>query len=270
MSEKMEYRILEGKEGVRRAYDDMTESYDYSDYFYWTRRLEEGEERAIKKWLNKVLAPILDVGCGTGRYSLRKAVDGSEVVALDISLKMLKRTVEKAKTHNCYHNIHPILADGENLPFTDKAFNGLICTLTFDHFEKCEKSIQEFSRVLKSYGLYIVTTFNKHTLDDLKRRLKIPLDKVPFQTENMPPTLIYEVGHSAEEVKELSAKYKFNVLDAKGCCYWHLIGSEDTKWARTFAKHYKIELDSLFNIFKPLLKHAEIHALLMRKIDAYK
>ena len=103
-------------------------------------------------------------------------------MALDVSLNMLKKTMQKAKNCDCYQNVRPILADGENLPFTEDSFKGLIFTLTFDHFERCRLAAQEFSRVLKSDGLCILTTFNKRALDDFKRRTKIPLDKIRFQT----------------------------------------------------------------------------------------
>jgi ubiquinone/menaquinone biosynthesis C-methylase UbiE len=52
--------------------------------------MEKGEERAIKIWFGNMSTPILDVGCGTGRYAVRAAGGGHEVVALDISLKMLR------------------------------------------------------------------------------------------------------------------------------------------------------------------------------------
>ena len=35
---KVRYRVLEGKEGVREAYDCMAGVYDFSEYLYWTRR----------------------------------------------------------------------------------------------------------------------------------------------------------------------------------------------------------------------------------------
>lgn len=86
----------------------------------------------------------------------------------------------------------------------------------------------------------------------------MPPDKAPFRTEYLSPTLIYEVGHSADEVEEVFAKYEFDMMDVKGCCYWHLLPTGLTKY-------YKTKLDFLFNIFSSLLKYAEIHVVLMRK-----
>lgn len=255
---KVEHEVLEGKVGVKQVYDEMADLYDYSEYLYWTRRMEEGEERAVKKWIERAPSPLVDVGCGTGRYVVKKGIEGSEVIALDISRRMLRKAVEKAEKCNCYHNIYPILADGEYLPFRDESFGSLICALTFDHFGECELAAHEFWRVLKDGGLCILTTFNPNTLNDWKRRAKVPLDKIRFQTEYLPPTLVYEVAHSVDEVEELFGKYGFDTIDVKGCCYWHLLPA-------SLVKHYKIKFDFLFNSFKSLLKYAEIHAVCMKK-----
>jgi len=256
---KVEHRVLEGKAGIKQVYDEIADLYDYSEYLYWTRRMEEGEERTIRKWIKSILGPLVDVGCGTGRYAVKKGVEGSEVMALDISRRILRKTIKKAKKCNCHHNVYPILADGEHLPFRTESFGSLVCALTFDHFGDCELAAHEFCRVLKDSGLCILTTFNPNTLNDLKRRAKIPLDKIRFQTEEMQPTLIYEIGHSASEIEGLFSKHGFDILDAKGCCYWHLLPV-------ILIKHYKVKFDAFFNLFKSLLKYAEIHAVFMRKV----
>jgi ubiquinone/menaquinone biosynthesis C-methylase UbiE len=255
-----EYEILEGKKGVREAYDKMAHEYDRSERLYWTRRMEEGEENIVRKWIEDLSSPILDVGCGTGRYATKIAKKGSEVVASDIGLEMLKKTMRKAKKCNTFGRINPVLADGEHLPFKENAFSGLVCTLTFDHFEDCESVAQEFSRVLRKGGLCILSTFNSYTLSDFKRRYNLPADKVPFSTEDLSPVLIYEVGHSANDIERIFAKYEFETVNVKGCCYWHLL-PVPTSWI----KHYKTGLDSVFNISKSLLRYAEIHLTLMKK-----
>lgn len=154
--------------------------------------------------------------------------------------------------------VSPVLADGEHLPFRDRSFNGLICTLTFDHFEDCESAAREFSTALETGGLCMLSTFDSYTLDEFKRRNNLPSDKVPFRTEELSPVLIYEAGHSASKIEELFSKYEFDTDDVKGCCYWHLL-------PMSFIKYYKTKLDSIFNIFKPLLKYAELHAVLSKK-----
>jgi len=250
------YRVLKGKEGVREAYDCMGRVYDSSKYLYWTRKMEEAEERVVGKWVDCFSGVCLDVGCGTGRYSLRIARPRVEVVALDISLKMLKRLRLKAKKGGVYDRVNVLVADGERLPFRENVFDCLACALAFDHFEDCEGAAGEFSRILKNNGLCVLSVFNGSTLEDFQRRYGFG-DKVPFKTEDMSPVLIFEVGHSAGEVEEIFGNHGFTVECVKGCCYWHI--------SRLFEAYYTPWLDSFFNLFRGMLKHAEIHAVLMRK-----
>jgi ubiquinone/menaquinone biosynthesis C-methylase UbiE len=251
-------QIHEEKEGVRDTYERMAHNYDSSEHLYWARRIEEGEERGIGAWIKDLSFPILDVGCGTGRSTIKVAKHGSDIVALDISLKMLKKTLMKAKKDNVVEKIFPILADGEHLPFRDQLFNSLICTLTFDHFLDCDSAVSEFSRVLATNGHCILSTFNSFTLQDFKKRYGLPPDKISFQTEDLPQTLIYEIGHSADEMEELFEKNEFDMVKVKGCCYWHLVPT-------LLTKYYPAWLDSFFNIFKSLVKYAEIHIVLLKK-----
>ncbi len=75
----------------------MAEVYDISKFLYWTRKMEEAEERIVKDWLSGFTGTFLDVGCWTGRYALKMAREGVEVVALDLSANMLYRFKSKAK-----------------------------------------------------------------------------------------------------------------------------------------------------------------------------
>jgi len=251
---KVKYRVLEGKEGVREAYDCMANSYDYSKYLYWTRKLERSEERVIKKWINGFLSVCLDIGCGTGRHSFKIAEKGIEVVTLDFSLRMLKKLKQKAKSSGIYQRISLVLADAEHLPFREDAFSSLICAFAFDHFENPESATLEFSRVLRDDSLCVISAFNSYTLGDFQRRHGLG-EKAPFRTEDMPPTLICEVGHSGGEIERMFSKYGFRVEDVKGCSFWHLLpGLEE---------YYPLVMDSFFNLFTGLLRYAEIHAVLM-------
>ena len=258
---EVKYKILNGKKGVKEAYDLMAKSYDHSKYFYWTRKMEKGEEKIINKWIKSISEICFDVGCGTGRYSIKIAKKECEILALDISLEMLKKLKEKINGSMLENKINLILADAENLPFKEKAFNSLICTLTINHFENLEKAIEDFSRVLKKDSICIISTFNSYTLKDFQKRHKLLENKVPFKTEDIPPILVYEIGYSAKDIEKILLKYGFKIEDIKGCCYWHIFPS-------ILIGFYPMFLDRLFNLFKGLLRYAEIHVVLMKKLSA--
>ena len=250
---KVEYRILRGKRGVQRCYNEMASRYENSRYLYWTRRMEEGEERAIRGWLRMLRPPIVDVGSGTGRYAFKLADQGLETIALDISQGMMHQLKGRMKTTA---PLHAVIGDGENIPLRDGCVNSILCTLTFDHFPNPEKAAEEFSRILRPRGLCIITTLNSHTLREFQKLMGIPRDKVPFRTEDMSPTLIHEIGHSAKEVGMLLEPRGFKTIGVRGCCYWHLL---------PLPERYLLRIDRLLNPLKPLLKYAWIHAILLLK-----
>ncbi|MEM3630704.1 MAG: class I SAM-dependent methyltransferase [Nitrososphaerota archaeon] len=193
-----------------------------------------------------------------GRYSIKIAKKECETIALDISLEMLKRIKEKIKRDKIINRINLILAEAENLPFKDKIFNSLICTLTINHFNNLEKIAKEFSRILKKDSICIISTFNSYALKIFQRKCNIPNDMIPFKTEDVPPILVYEVGYSAKDVEKIFLRHEFKIKDVKGCCYWHFFPSILIEFYPTF-------LDKLFNLFKVLLKYAEINIILMKK-----
>ncbi|MDH5362474.1 MAG: class I SAM-dependent methyltransferase [Aigarchaeota archaeon] len=169
---------------------------------------------------------------------------------------MLKKTKNKLQEYIDAGKIHAVQGDCEHIPLRSDFVAGLVCTLTFDHFEDCELGASEFSRVLKQGGLCIFSTFNSRTLSEVQRRLHLPADKISFETEDMLPTLVHEVGHSAEEAEAIFSKNHIRLVAVKGCCYWHLLPLSPIG-RRT------IGFDVLFSRFKSLLKYAEIHVTRM-------
>ena len=249
---------MEGKKGVRRLYDDLAEIYDHSRFLYLTRRLERCEEEILREWLKKIDPPILDVGCGSGRYSLKLASKGVEVISIDLSLKMLKILLKKLGAHGLRENVHIILADGENLPFREGSLRGLLCTLTFDHFQEPKKAISEFSRVLKVKGLCVISTLNKEHLKLLRRLFGMPADKVLFLGETIPPTLVYETGHTGLEIQEMLSIYGFKPIKLMKCCYWGLFTSFIPESMFRF-------LEKLLVRLKNSMKHAALHVIVAKK-----
>lgn len=171
---------------------------------------------------------------------------------------MLKRIKEKIKKEKIINRINLILAEAENLPFKDKIFNSLICTLTINHFSNLEKIAKEFSRILKKDSICIISTFNGYTLNIFQKRQNIPSNTVLFKTEDIPPILVYEVGYSTKDIEKTFLKYGFKIEDIKGCCYWYILPF-------VLIGFYPMFLDKLFNSFKALLKYAEVHIVLIRK-----
>ena len=101
------------------------------------------------KWHGK---KVLEIGAGTGRFSMEVGSRGGTVFALDLAFSML--TTIRAKSNN-QSDIKLLQANAENLPFQSDAFDICICINTFSHMPSCDVVMNEVHRVLKQDGLFI-------------------------------------------------------------------------------------------------------------------
>lgn len=101
---------------------------------------------------------ILDIGCGTGQYTLELAHilghSSARVVGLDSSRGM----VERARQKDLCSNVHWIIGDAEKLPFKQKTFNAIYLTFVIHHIKRRAKAFRDFKRVLKSNGRLVIMT----------------------------------------------------------------------------------------------------------------
>jgi SAM-dependent methyltransferase len=100
---------------------------------------------------------ILDVGCGPGLHMLllseKKA---GAVVGVDVDREKIKSSVDIVTK---LHESGPVsfVADATRLPFTDDAFDVLMCSDVLEHIRDDEKALSEFSRVLRKSGRLVIT-----------------------------------------------------------------------------------------------------------------
>jgi len=150
---------------------------------YYSKRAKDYDRQKIRTWKSKqgfgakiineifdALAgsegkPILEVGVGSGRIgsSLLEKVK-SWFVGLDLSKEMLR--LAKAKMFPYKHKFDLILGDAEHLPFVNGVFNAMICISTVHYFALPERSLTEFSRVLKEKGVFVYGDVTLHELDN--------------------------------------------------------------------------------------------------------
>lgn len=90
----------------------------------------------------------LDVGCGTGQSSVALAEWSKEVVAIDSAQAMINYAHKNEK-------VSYILADAENLPFTEAEFDLVFVASSLHWFEK-RKFLNQVQKVLKSGGIFLV------------------------------------------------------------------------------------------------------------------
>lgn len=102
---------------------------------------------------------ILDVGCGTGNFSIKLAKMGYEVVGIDISEEMLKEARMKAENEG--FDIKFYKMDIYDLDFSNESFDAVFSMAAFEFIQKPEKAIDELFRVTKKGGEILVGIINK-------------------------------------------------------------------------------------------------------------
>lgn len=103
----------------------------------------------------------LDLGCGTGIYSLWLAKQKLSVTGIDISTEMLKKASEKALKQQM--NIDFIQGDIHHLPFQDEQFDLVISNLVLEFVEDPGRAISESLRILKKGGRLVVGMIGKQS-----------------------------------------------------------------------------------------------------------
>jgi ubiquinone/menaquinone biosynthesis C-methylase UbiE len=100
---------------------------------------------------------IADIGCGTGRHSVRLASRGARVSGFDFSEEMLRRARAKAAGLNVEFHQHDL---AEPLPVPDQSFDRVICGLVIDHIADLPGLFREMHRVCRPDGFAVVSVMH--------------------------------------------------------------------------------------------------------------
>ena len=120
-----------------------------------SRRADPAISRVLAQLLQlKPTGTYLDVGCGTGNYTLALSALGGAWSAVDVSEVMLAQARSKTDA------VAWVQADADCLPFADASFDGAICTLAIHHFDSLDATFAEVRRTLRSgqSGAFVIFT----------------------------------------------------------------------------------------------------------------
>ncbi|MFN8397470.1 MAG: methyltransferase domain-containing protein [Bacteroidia bacterium] len=111
-----------------------------------------------------LLSPIsegryLDIGCGTGNYTIALQGMGLDLTGIDPSREMLAKAREKAPAAKWLEGV------AERLPFEDGSFDGVLATLTLHHWSDMAAGIAEAARVLRPGGRFVTFTSDKEQME---------------------------------------------------------------------------------------------------------
>ncbi|OQY24935.1 MAG: hypothetical protein B6I34_03040 [Anaerolineaceae bacterium 4572_32.1] len=147
-----------GARFVAWLYDLTAKKYDGIKKFS-----KDDEETFLGVPLWRTIQPVrrplvLDVATGTARLPLvllsRLLFDG-RIIALDLSLKMLRQACEKLASYD--ERVTFIHQDAMQLPFPDETFDALTCLEALEFLPSPKRALEEMLRVLRPGGVLLTT-----------------------------------------------------------------------------------------------------------------
>lgn len=100
---------------------------------------------------------VADVGCGTGRHTLRMAQAGAHVTAVDFSDGMLAKAEEKSGA-DVIRFVHHDLE--RPLPLLDASFDRVLCALVLDHVANLAGLFGEMCRICRPDGFITISVMH--------------------------------------------------------------------------------------------------------------
>jgi SAM-dependent methyltransferase len=130
----------------------MSTTARYDGYADWYDT-EFQPERPTETWetlvrlLGEPTGTLIDIGCGTGAYSVGLAELGWDVTGVDLSADMLRRAGERG--------VRTVEADATALPFADASFDAAASVFTHTDFDDFAGAVREIARVLRPEAPFV-------------------------------------------------------------------------------------------------------------------
>lgn len=108
---------------------------------------------------------ILDAGCGPGVHSIRAALLGHRVQAIDLSHRVIDEARQRAARAGVGESIRFRQADLTALPFADASFSAIFSWGVLTHVPAMGAALDELVRVLRPGGRLAIQTTNCQSWD---------------------------------------------------------------------------------------------------------
>jgi len=146
--------------------DEVAEAYDEKRFSRGGRLIDRREKQAVLNALGPVGdRDILEIACGTGRFTAMLAERGADIVGLDISGPMLQQGRERAQSAGVSDNLEYMRGDAGRLPFPDDHFDAVFAMRFFHLADTPETFLAEMRRVSSEQILF--DTFNRFSTRSL-------------------------------------------------------------------------------------------------------
>ena len=201
------------------------------DYFNRTasefEAIYTGEKAVLWRWLDNIFRSaiferecmalqscgdlsdkrVLDLGCGSGRFSVSAAERGAAwVVGIDGAASMLDMALKRAQTAGVADRCHFVQVDFMRQPL-EGAFDAVVALGVFDYIDEHMKLLESIAHV--SRDLVVASFPVKWSYRTPLRRIRLGLRGVPvyFYTRSQLDAAFAEVGFSDRRIVRLGPSY---------------------------------------------------------------
>jgi SAM-dependent methyltransferase len=149
---------VKGKQWYQTA--DVVETYETKRFSQGGQLIDDREKRAVLDAIGPVGGKrVLEIACGTGRFTALLAAHGADIVGLDISAPMLREGHAKVAHAGAGDDIEFVRGDAARLPFPDDYFDTVFAMRFFHLADRPASFLSEMCRVSAEQVFF--DTFNR-------------------------------------------------------------------------------------------------------------
>ena len=150
---------------ARQVFDQAASTFDSADFVHAETR--DGLLARLEP-MTVDAATVIDLGSATGASAqlLRRRFPRAAVIAVDISLPMLRRA---ARRRSWFARRPAVQADSSQLPFANQSVDLVFSNLLLPWVDRREAVFGEVNRVLRADGLFMFSTLGPDSLAGLRR-----------------------------------------------------------------------------------------------------
>lgn len=152
---------------------------------------------------------VLEVGCGTGRFSTLLSSIGTRLTIVDISYAMLDATrikIRDMEVRNVEGYVNSSIYD---LPFDSASFQSILSINVFSHLENSVSALNELARVLVPGGHFLVSFPNLYSY------FLIPALAVNARHKSLGKE-VFSVWYRPESILSMLHESGYEILSIKG------------------------------------------------------
>lgn len=195
---------MKNKNAVKKFYDKLSENFDNEQNEKRFEFVRNPEKEIINRFIEQKdlsSASVLEIGAGTGRFSIPIAKKAKKVLAVDISEEMLGKLKDKAKNEKL-QNIETISGDFMEIDIKEK-FDFIVSFSAVEYIKNKSALFEKISSLLKPDAEVFITTAHNSFFRLFGRLGNYFRQKV------------YMNVFSKKEVARLCKKYNLLVIETK-------------------------------------------------------